>query len=202
MYWNSLEDIQKIKEILLKDQIVLASSDTVIGLYGRLTKKAYDALDGLKQRKGKPYLIMIHSVSVLPKFIDQPIDAKLQKIIDNCWPGPVTIIFKARADLPPYLQSPDGTIALRMPNHKGILSLLQSFDGLFSTSANIHTELIVPKIEQVAQSIQQDVGALCIDSENELFSTSPSTIIDCSCKPIKVVRKGCFFDDKVKDLLQ
>lgn len=202
MYWNSLQDVQKMRDILSQDKIILGSSDTVLGLFGQLTQQSYDALDRLKHRNEKPYLVMIGSVDKLPMFIDQSLNEKLTQIISLCWPGPVTLIFKARKDLPKFLQSPAGTIALRVPNHSGLLTLLQSFDGLFSTSANVHGQPIPETIAGVNQSIKDGVAGICVDTVDQICSLSPSTILDCSSEQIKIVRQGCDLDDRVKELLR
>lgn len=201
MYWNNSQDLQKIKDILVQDKVIVCSGDTVLGLLGQLTQKSYDALNIIKQRVDKPYLIMISSVAKLPLFIDQPISSVVEKLIMLGWPGPLTLIFKARADLPDFVKSSDGTIALRVPDHAGLLKLLESFDGLFSTSANMHTQPIPHSIDEVNQNILRQVGGICLDQNNEKANALPSTILDCSSGEIKVIRIGCGLDDKLKKLL-
>ena len=201
-YWDNLQDIQKIQKILNQDQIILAASDTVLGLFGSLTQKSYDKLNEMKQRRDKPYLIMIQSIEMLPKFIDQPISIKVKEIISLSWPGPITLIFKARQDLPNFMKNGDGTIALRVPYHTGLLKLLSCTDGLFSTSANVHTHPIPVKLEEVNDQIKSQVGGICLDRVDKLdLSIKPSTILDCSSDNIKVVRMGSQLHVRVQELI-
>lgn len=201
MYWNNLQDIEKIKEILIHDKILLGSSDTVLGLFGRLSQQSYVSLNQIKQRSDKPYLIMIASVSKLPLFVDQIMSDRIEKLISLGWPGPLTLIFKARADLPDFIKSSDGTIALRVPDHAGLLTLLSSFDGLFSTSANRHTQPIPENIAEVDETIKHHVAGICIEQREEGANLLPSTILDCSSGEIKIVRIGRGLDDKLKELI-
>ncbi|HSW76201.1 MAG TPA: L-threonylcarbamoyladenylate synthase [Candidatus Saccharimonadales bacterium] len=201
IYWNDKESLTILKTALNQDTIILASGDTVLGLWGRLTQKSFNALNDLKQRSGKPYLIVVGSTDTLKLFIDYPLSEKLQKLIAACWPGPVTLIFKARCDLPSWMTSPDGTIALRIPDHKGLLTLLHYYDGLFSTSANIAGHEIPKSIQEVDQQLLDKVGVICLDRQHELFGQSPSTILDCSSGDIRVVRSGAFPIDSLDTII-
>jgi L-threonylcarbamoyladenylate synthase len=201
IYWNDTDSIQQLKTILDKNEIVLASGDTVLGLWSNLTQQAFDTMNQIKQRYDKPYLITIASANKLSHFIDQPITEKLQTLIETCWPGPVTLVFKARKDLPTWMVSQEGTIALRVPDHDGLLKLLSHFDGLFSTSANIHGQSIVNCVDQIDSSIVENVAMVCADREQHCYSKSPSTILDCSSGDIQVVRSGAFGVEKLQDLL-
>ena len=201
IYWDDAQSIQKIKEALKRDQIVLASGDTVLGLWGNVTYAAFEKINQIKQRHHQPYLITIASAEYLPKFIDQELNEKLQTLIETCWPGPVTLVFQARKDLPAWMVSQSGTIALRVPDHDGLLKLLSCFDGLFSSSANVHGQPISNCVDQIDASIINQVAVVCSDREQQCYSKSPSTILDCSSGDIKVLRSGAFSVEKLQDLL-
>ncbi|MBI2352892.1 L-threonylcarbamoyladenylate synthase [Candidatus Dependentiae bacterium] len=202
LFWNKKSDIEKIKNSLKQDQILLATSDTVLGLFGALTKKSYLALNAIKQRHDRPYLIMIHSTKLLPFFINQPINEKLQEIINLCWPGPVTLVFKAQPKLPDFLKNHDQTIALRIPYHEGLLTLLSSFNGLFSTSANIHHQSIPSTLADVDHEILKKVANVCTDQPFKEKNIGPSTILDCSSPQIKIIRQGYPLNQKIMDLIK
>jgi L-threonylcarbamoyladenylate synthase len=201
IYWNDVDTIQKLKDTLNRDEIVLASGDTVLGLWGNVTQKSFEKMNQIKQRNDQPYLITIASADRLEKFIDQPLNEKLQTLIETCWPGPVTLVFKARKDLPNWMVSAQGTIALRVPDHDELLAVMQSFDGLFSTSANISGQPVANCIDQIDALIITQVGVVCSDREQQCYSKSPSTILDCSTGDIQVLRSGAFNVEKLQDLL-
>lgn len=202
LYWKKSQDIQILKENLNKDRVAVVSGDTVLGLLGRMTQKSYDAINTIKNRTGKPCLVLIRSAQMLSKFIDQDLDQTVSYIVNNCWPGPLTLIFKAKSSLPDYMKNSDGTIALRVPNHQGLLNLLQDYDGLFSTSANLHTENIPKNVQDINKKIIDQVAAVCLDVENQEFDLVPSTILDCSSGEITIIREGCCLTDDVRSLLK
>lgn len=201
IYWDNKQSIQELQDSLSKDEIILASGDTVLGLWGNLTPVAFEKINQIKQRNDKPYLIAIASPDKLIKFIDQKLDDKLQTLIETCWPGPVTLVFRARRDLPSWMVSKEGTIALRVPDHEGLLELLQNFDGLFSTSANKHGQPIQNCVDQIDPSVVQQVAIICGDMQQQCYSQSPSTILDCSSGDIRVLRSGALSVEDIKDLL-
>ncbi|MFA5998871.1 MAG: L-threonylcarbamoyladenylate synthase [Candidatus Babeliales bacterium] len=201
IHWNDKESLTTIQTALDQDKIVLASGDTVLGLWGKLTQKSFEVLNELKQRSDKPYLIVVGSAQKIKLFIDQPLSEKLETLIATCWPGPVTLIFKARSDLPSWMVSQDRTIALRVPDHAGLLHLLKHCDGLFSTSANVHGLPVPESISAVDQSLIDKVAVVCLDRDHETYGQSPSTILDCSTGDIRVVRPGAFSIDVLHNLI-
>ena len=197
LYWEKQGDIKEVVSILNQNKVLLATSDTVLGLLAPLNQTGYDLLNTIKQREKMPYLVLIGSKNKLDYFIDQELSPKVRQLIEMSWPGPVTFIFKARTTLPHYLKSDQGTIALRLPDHKGLRSLLQEYNGLFSTSANMHKEPIPTSIAEVNSAILQHIGGICLDEQSHQNDTTPSSIIDCSDQDIKVIRAGA----KMKELL-
>lgn len=200
LYWDNEKTIPSLVSILKQDEVILASGDTVLGLWGHTTEAVYEKLNDIKHRKNKPYLLVMGSKEKLSLFTDQVFTEQIKTLIENYWPGPMTLIFKARPDLPSWLKSPDGTIAIRIPNHAGILELLKHFDALFSTSANINNQPIPDSVSLVDSSIINKVGATCVQEEEKVNFQPPSTIINVSSGSIEIVRKGLLDDRILKEL--
>jgi L-threonylcarbamoyladenylate synthase len=193
LYWDDKNTISKIHAILRSGGVVVGSSDTVIGFLASLTKEGFEALNSIKQRQEKPYLILVESQEVVEKLIDQPISGQIRGIMERCWPGPLTIIFKAKVDLPAYIKGADGTIALRVPAHSGLQQLLACGDSLFSTSANKAGEPVPASLDELDPDIRRQVAAVIDDySGSRSKDTVPSTILDCSDGTIRVVREGAY----------
>lgn len=201
IYWNDNNSYELLLSVLKDNQVILASGDTVLGLWGNITHPVFEKLNTIKERNNKPYLLVIDSVEKLPLFIDQELNDQLQTLVQTCWPGPVTLIFKARKDLPSWMISSDGTIALRVPDHAGLLKILSHFDALFSTSANKHGDPIPEVINLVDRDIVQQVGAVVAEQGQLVYPQCPSTILNCSNGTIEVVRMGAFQVDMLRDLL-
>ncbi|HEX4069140.1 MAG TPA: Sua5/YciO/YrdC/YwlC family protein, partial [Candidatus Babeliales bacterium] len=138
LFWDNPETVDYVARQLYAGKVVLAEGDTVLGLLADLSAQGRAHLDALKNRSKKPYLILIGAAEKAFDFIEVAEGKifQIEKLINKCWPGPVTLIFKAKTSVPAYSMSEDGTVALRVPDHAGLLQLLSHFDGLFSTSAN------------------------------------------------------------------
>lgn len=192
-FWNDTISIDRLAAVLRDGGIAIGSSDTVFGLISNLKCEGKIALDRIKKRVDKPYLILISTKVDLKRFIDSDQLLQIENLIAQCWPGPVTLILRARADLPDFMKGPDGTIALRMPVHEGLQQLLTHFDGLFSTSANISGEPVPEILETVDPRVLEECSILVMDdSSGSEGRSTPSTILDCTGDEVRVVRQGVF----------
>jgi L-threonylcarbamoyladenylate synthase len=184
--WDSLDIEKEILPIILSDGVIAMPTDTVFGLCGGINQKVFYKLNEIKRRPNKPYLILIHDKQKLAQWVDS-VSSEVQAIIDRYWPGPLTIIFKAKKNTPRFLVSEDNTIAVRVPDHKRLQEILTQVDGLFSTSANKAGEPIAQSVEQLDPEILAQIDAVIA---GEPPCKQPSTIIDATQDQIKVIREG------------
>lgn len=204
--WNDQDTIKKIKNSLEHNRPIITDTDTVPGFLAMLTLEGYNLLQQIKNgRENKPYIVLISDIQKLTHFITPTsLTPALNNIIKNCWPGPLTIIFKAQASLPVFLKSQQETIAIRCPKHKELQSLLTCFPGLFSTSANKSDqpapasclELDQELVNQCQYIISNKISNKKLDELTPLYNTCASTILDFSNMnkngDIKVVREGAY----------
>ncbi|MGZ6254916.1 MAG: L-threonylcarbamoyladenylate synthase [Candidatus Chromulinivorax sp.] len=175
--------------VLINDGVVLAPSDTVLGLFAQLSEEAKSNLDNIKIRNQKPYIVLVNNKEKIFDFIDQEIDENLEKIMSKYWPGPLTIIFKAKATLPSWMKSVDGTIAIRVPDNEKLQYLLQNISYLFTTSANISDQPLPLSYHEIDRKILEQV--FCCDIQlNTIYNSKPSTIINYSSGSIQIIRLG------------
>ncbi len=200
LLWNDKNTIDQVEKIVRGGGVVLAEGDTVLGLLADISIHGRAALDRIKNRDKKPYLLLVENQAKALTFIEKD-DAQffqIEKIMNVCWPGPATLIFRAKHGGFPAITSQNGTIAIRVPDHAGLQSLLSRFEGLFSTSANLAGKQVPAKLDEVDPSIIQAVAGVVVnDSSSEL--TMPSTIIDCTEEKIKIIREGAFPVEKLAE---
>lgn len=204
LQWDDLITQEKLKASLEANHISITSTDTVLGFLAPLTEIGLTSINSIKQaRSDKPCLILVASPEKLDYFVDRnSLNRKVTALIKQCWPGPLTIIFKAKKDLASYLVAKDGTIAIRCPEHKGLLKLLEYFDGLFSSSANISTQEVFKTIDQITPDIISNIDYVVIDQDYATQSSLSSTIIDLSGPDIKIVRQGAFPEKQLMKILE
>lgn len=194
--WNEIDSYASIVNALQHDKVLLASSDTVLGLFAQLSEKSKNKLDAIKIRNLKPYIILIKSQAVLDDFIDQELNPAMLHLIEQYWPGPLTIIFKAKPSLPCWMKSLDNTIAIRVPDHKGLQKLLTFCNGLFTTSANISDQPLPKSYGQINPAILNQVEVVCLNP-SLIYDGPASTIVDFSSGSIKTLRVGAIAIDSI-----
>lgn len=199
--WSDQDIINNLNKSLNNNEISITDTDTILGFLGNITQESFNNIISIKgAREEKPFIILISDVDKLKYFIDINTVNKNNKIINllnKFWPGPLTVIFKAKANLPEFLKSKNNTIAIRCPKHKGLQQILKNFNGLFSTSANKTGEPVPDTYNKINPEIIRNINYIIldkpdktIDSKNKLYQTLPSTIIDVTNNYIKIVREG------------
>lgn len=194
IYWNDSFLLKKAIQALEANKLVIGTTDTVLGLFAAATYQGFELLNKAKSRTNKPYLLIASSPGSIVDLVNMEKTFHIEKIMKNFWPGPLTIIFKAKATVPSYFLSEQKTIAIRVPDHKGMQLILQDTGLLFSTSANKATEPLPATIQDLDPFLVQ-LAEYIIDDECVYKNTVPSTLIDCSeltqeNPVIQVIREG------------
>ena len=196
--WSEVE-VKQIRSAFKGGNAILSECDTVLGLFTLATQDGFRKLNEIKDRKGKPYLMVISSPEEIKKFSHCNFDEHLQRLINYCWPGPLTLILKAKEDAPDYLKSTEGTIAIRVPKHEFLLNLLKATGPLFSTSANIAGQPVPGSLKDVASSILDQATVVIANDTDVGSSAVPSTILDCSSpNKIILIREGAYDVDTLE----
>ena len=200
--WDDENSIKNMAKELENGGVAVGTSDTVLGFLAPANESGLLMLNRIKGRTDKPYIILIGEKSRIKEFA-AGVPAHVQALIDACWPGPLTLIMRAKHELPTVLQGASGTIALRMPNHKGLLSLLDLIPALFSTSANKAGMPVPSCIKDIDPNIMAEVSLLIADDLQGCVDpkTKPSTIIDCTGPQLKVIRVGSYSIDMVQQIV-
>lgn len=91
--------------------------------------------------KGRPsdrgFILIGADAAQLTPYIDDPDEALLRRL-GASWPGPVTWVVDAAADVSPTVTGGRGSVAVRVPGHATARALCRMADtALVSTSANL-----------------------------------------------------------------
>ena len=125
------EKIEQAAEIIRKGGIVAFPTETVYGIAADFSNpQAMKRLRDVKKRaEDKPFSILISQIGLISNYTSTT-DPKLFKLIDACWPGPLTVVVPA--------QEEGKTIGVRMPDHPIALRLVQDSQcTIAAPSANI-----------------------------------------------------------------
>lgn len=199
--WSDDSTTKILQELLLQGEIIIADTDTIPGFLAPVTLQGYQKLREIKGDRGeKPFLVLI-SASQLARFVNlASLNRGVLALTQQCWPGPLTIIFNARPESALHLVSSTGTIALRCPAHEGLQQLLAHVPGLFAPSANRSNQTPPQSIYDVDQELIA-AAASVVGDRKKMNGPHASTIIDVSNvktdviaekSKISVVREGVY----------
>jgi L-threonylcarbamoyladenylate synthase len=119
-----------------------------------------------------------------------------QDLIDEFWPGALTLVFRASPTLLWDLGETKGTVALRMPLHPVALEVLKQTGPMAVSSANRHGQPSATTVEQ-AQSQLGEVVSVYLDG-GPCIDNVPSTILDLTGTIPRVLREGAIPVDRLR----
>ncbi|MBF0520873.1 MAG: threonylcarbamoyl-AMP synthase [Nitrospirae bacterium] len=187
-----LPDALEAAEKALSDgQIIAYPTETFYALGVAFCNE--DALERLSVLKGradnKPFPLIAGSVEAI-KSIVTSLDDKTLKLGQIYWPGPLTVILKAKQDIcNRFIVSLEGTIAVRIPGESFALRLAQYLNfPITSTSANPAGYPPPSDADTVLKYFGSGSIEVVIDG-GETAGGAPSTIVEVT-EEIKVLRKG------------
>lgn len=198
------EDIVKN---FLDFKIGIVPTETVYGLAGickpfDLTVK--NKIYNIKKRDiSKNLVLQIGTNFDILEIVDN-VNKNAKKLINKYFPGPITIIFKASSKFIKNYDWDIETVAIRIPNHKFLLSILNKIQNpLFVTSANISGEVVFNDFEFLKRKFDKNLDVdFIVKDEGISKGTVPSTIIDVSNnKEIKILREGVISSEEIFKIL-
>jgi tRNA threonylcarbamoyl adenosine modification protein (Sua5/YciO/YrdC/YwlC family) len=143
----------------------------------------------------------------------QDIPSLAHKLAETFWPGALTMILKAQPSLTWDLGETKGTVALRMPDHKIALALLQETGPLAVSSANLTGEPAAITCQQAEAYLGSKVKVYLDGGSSP--KAEASTIVDLTglvdeldesgelktTGKARIVRRGALSVDKLKLVL-
>ena len=169
-------------------KVIAFPTETVFGLGVFYDDKvAYELLNKIKNRReDKPYTMMLDEVSKINEYAF--INDKYLPIINKYMPGSLTILVRAKKNVPAYVTHDTGIIGIRIPSNKEALDLLRFIKKpLLVPSANKADQKPALSAEEVKAIFKDEIACIV---PGEISSGEPSTIIDLTGDEIKLIRKG------------
>jgi tRNA threonylcarbamoyl adenosine modification protein (Sua5/YciO/YrdC/YwlC family)/dephospho-CoA kinase len=187
--------------IIKNGGLVAVPTETVYGLCANaLDEKAVKKIFELKGRdEKKPMALMISGAEDIGKYALE-IPAAALILADKFWPGPLTIVLKAREFIPENLKAFGSTIGLRCPDKKITLELLKKCSlPLAGPSANPSGEKSPVSAKEVLSYFDGKIDAVIDGGESELKEAS--TLISLAETPFKILRHGALPESEIVDAL-
>lgn len=195
------DPIAEAVNLLMQGEVIAIPTDTVYGVAADgLNPLAIEKLYVAKDRpRDKAIPLLCDSPADL-KVIAAEIPEGVRVLAERFWPGALTLIVKARPEVPAVLRAEGDSVAVRVPDHPIPRALARQLGRpLAATSANISGG----PDPSTAQEVLDQLGGripLVLDG-GRVGGGVPSTVVDFSVTPARVLRVGALAVRELEDTL-
>jgi len=185
-------------EFLGRGKPIIAPTETAYGLLADARNhQAVTRLFTIKQRPlSRPSAIFIQSVDQIREYAEKMTQSHLAAL-EILWPGPVTIVVKAKRKVWPGVVSTTGEIGLRCSSHPFIKAVLERFGhALTATSANLSGRTIA-SVAELAEVFAEQIELFIVDRDLD-FNNMPSTVVRIGAEGIEILRQGQMADNMIE----
>ena len=168
--------------------VVLLPTDTVYGL--AVATSVPGAVAQLFTLKGRerdvPIAVLVADAEQAWSLAAPPVPEGALRLAARWWPGPLTLVVGRAAGWDVDLGGPGGTVGVRCPDHGLVRELCRAVGPLATTSANRHGQPTPATAAEAAAA----VGHTGVVVDGGPLVGAPSTVVDCTVAPPRVVREG------------
>lgn len=180
--------VEQAAELIRQGNVVAFPTETVYGLGAdawnpSAVKKIY-ALKG--RPEDNPLIIHLSAINQADDFAAK-IPPAAEKLMKNCWPGPLTLVLKKKPEVLDALTSGLNTVALRIPDHPVALELIRLTGPLAAPSANLSGRPSPTNPTHIQRDFGRDFPVL---EGGQSAIGLESTVLDLTRQPFTVLRPG------------
>ncbi|HZC67374.1 MAG TPA: L-threonylcarbamoyladenylate synthase [Nitrospirales bacterium] len=184
--------LQEAGEVVRGGGVIAFPTETYYGLgVDPFNVQAVQRLYDLKSRSPQtsPILVLIRSRHELQALVSE-ITPAAERLMQACWPGPLTLVFRSAVVVPSVLTAGMGTIGVRLSAYPDVPRVLEVIGGpLTGTSANRTGQPPATTAEEVKRAFGADVDLIVNGGPTP--GGLPSTVVDTTVSPPRLIREGC-----------
>ena len=184
------EDIRKGADIIRSGGLVAFPTETVYGLGANgMDAEASAKIYAAKGRPSdNPMIVHIADRSELSGLTDE-VTADMETLMDAFWPGPMTMVVKAKPEVPKVTTGGLDTVAVRMPNHPVALALIAASGvPIAAPSANASGRPSPTTGQHVIDDLDGRINAVVMGDSCQIGIES--TVIDMTGEVPMILRPG------------
>lgn len=196
---QSLDDKELIKaaECIRDGGVIAYPTETLYGLGAdALNEEAVKKIFKAKGRPDNKAITVITASKDISSYVEE-VTEEAQKLINEFWPGPLTLVLKKKDVIPEITSANLDTIGIRMTSNEIARKLVElSGTIITATSANISGGPSHDNIEGCINDFDGKVDYII--GEEKKHIGIESTIVDCTVTPPVVLRKGAVTMEMLK----
>jgi L-threonylcarbamoyladenylate synthase len=193
--------LERAVKCLLSGGVVAFPTESFYGLAVDSTNEtAIKRLFSVKRRRPNiPILILISSVGMLNRLVKR-LPSVADRLIEQFWPGPLTLVFEAGPRVSPLLTAGTGKIGVRLSSHPIATALTKGLGApITGTSANISGRAACKNAREIVSTFGGNVD-LILDGGKSKGETA-STVLDITVHPPEILREGMIQRSRLKTFL-
>ena len=196
-------DYTKIKEpaeIIKKGGIVIFPTETVYGIGANgLDEKAVKKLYDIKQRPlNKPISLLVSDMNMVNE-IAQDITELEYKLMENFFPGPLTIVLKKKDIVSDIVTAGQDTVGIRMPSGEIARKLIEYAKVPIATpSANISGKSSGTNLDEIMEDFEGKVDYFIDGGDSKLGIAS--TIVKVVDGIPYILRQGTITKEQIEEI--
>ena len=184
---------------VLRGELVVLPTDTVYGIGADAFSPA--AVGRLLAAKGRgremPPPVLVGTVRAAIALVEE-LGPDGQRLIDEFWPGALTIVCRATRTLSWDLGDTKGTVAIRMPEDAVALDLLRETGPMAVSSANLTGSPSATTAEEARDQLGESV-AVYLDG-GKVPGGVASTIVDLTGPQPRLLRRGAISVGRLREV--
>ena len=195
------ETISQAAEVIKSGGLVAFPTETVYGLGADgLNPIAVAKIFEAKKRPSfNPLILHIAKKEWLKKFAIVN-DKRISLLVDKFWPGPLTLVLPKTDTVPDIVTSGNPTVAIRMPDHKVALELIEKSETpIAAPSANKFGHLSPTDAGHVKKSLGDKVDIILDGGKSPVGVES--TIIELHEDEIFLLRPGGLSKEEIENVI-
>jgi len=185
------DDIKNALKVLRDGGVILYPTDTIWGLGCDATRaEAVRRIYDIKKRAdSKSLIVLVNSVTMLSRYVDNPPDIALE--LAEMAEKPLTVVYDRGRGLAEGVTSDDGSVGVRICSDPFCDELLNAFrKPLVSTSANISGSEAPAVFDEISEEIKGAVDYVCLWRQDDRSRAAASSVIKISANGvIKILRQ-------------
>ncbi|MFN5515691.1 MAG: L-threonylcarbamoyladenylate synthase [Cyanobacteriota bacterium] len=188
----SVVDSQSLIQGVLEGKVVSFPTDTVPAL-AALPERSGEIYRLKRRSADKPLILMAAEPKAFQPYLGGAGEDRAQwrRIMDQVWPGAVTLVLPASPAVPPALNPrQDGTIGLRIPACPPALAILAQTGPLATTSANLSGAAPLQTLAEIAQVFPEALVLKLEPPSLVVGSGQPSTVAQWQAGQWSLLRQG------------
>ena len=198
------EGLQHAQRAIRENKCVVLPTDTVYGIAADAFSPQAVTMLLVSKGRGRqmPPPVLIPRLNALDGLATD-VPAEARKLAEAFWPGGLTLILHAQPSLDWDLGETKGTVALRIPADELARDLLNLTGPLAVSSANRTGQPAARTAGEAREQLAESVEVYLEDGLRPEGASDavPSTIVDATSLPLRVVRDGAVSLERLREVV-